>query len=59
MYYCGFSYENAYKLSIPKRIWFINRVAKEIKETKGQKENKDPMTSGQFRDMLPNKLKRI
>jgi len=44
MYYCGFTYGEAKKLPIPQRIWFIHRVVKEIKETRGSRENKDPMT---------------
>ena len=50
MYYGGFSYEEAKTLPIPERMWFINRVVKEIKETKGSKEDTDPMS-----DMMQGK----
>ena len=30
MYYCGFSYSDAYNLPIPQRVWFINRLTKEM-----------------------------
>ena len=61
MYYCGFSHDEAKRLPIPQRIWFINRVVKEIKETRGVKENNDPvMDSMQGKRMnAPRNMQRV
>ncbi len=32
MYYIGFTYQDAYKLPIWKRIWFLERTVKEFKK---------------------------
>jgi hypothetical protein len=36
MYYQGFSYRDAYMLPVWQRIWFIERINKEIKASQGQ-----------------------
>jgi len=40
MYYCGFTYTEAYKLPVYIRTWFVNRVTQELNRTN---ENGDPV----------------
>jgi hypothetical protein len=61
MYYCGFSYSDAKRISIPQRMWFINRVVKEITENKGGKESTDPVadTMQGKRVEAPRNMRRV
>ena len=70
MYYCGFTYSEAYRLPRSERSWFINRVVREMNNTQSQEsENSQqvPMFSNmspEMRTMIgermsaPNKLRR-
>jgi len=35
MYYQGFSYQDAYRLPVWQRVWFIERINKEIEKMQG------------------------
>ena len=63
MYYMGFTYRGAYVLPIYQRKWFINRLAKEIKETNQSKASQsDPSynaLSGKNRSQIPSRLRRF
>lgn len=69
MYYMGFTYEEAYELPVWQRIWFINRLNEEIKQSN---ESKNPATraahdntqeqralSGMSRAQTPARLRRF
>ena len=65
MYYCGFSYEGAYNLPVWQRIWFIERINKEIKRSDGQSrsaQNNTPDARAMMnraRSQVPAKLRRF
>lgn len=39
MYYCGFTYAEAYNLPVPYKKWFIERFIKEMKREDGSAGN--------------------
>jgi len=65
MYYMGFSYSEGYSIPIWQRIWFIERINKEIKESQGQNRSVESNTAdnrslmGRSRGEVPAKLRRF
>jgi hypothetical protein len=65
MYYMGFSYSECYEIPIWQRIWFIERINKEIKESQGQSRAMDTNTPdnrsmmSRSRSQVPAKLRRF
>jgi len=65
MYYMGFTYDEAYRLPLWQREWFIKRINKEIKASQGQSHAPDtnnPETRalmGRARAQVPAKLRRF
>ena len=66
MYYMGFTYVEAYNIPVWQRIWFIERLNKEIKKTNGQQSRaahqNDPETRAlmnRHRSQVPSKLRRF
>ena len=42
VYHMGFSYDNAYKLPVWQRFWFINRLKEEFKQAKEKNSTTSP-----------------
>ncbi len=65
MYYCGFSYHDAYHLPIYQRVWFIERINTEIKRANGQSRAATQNTpdnramQGRARNMVPSNQRRF
>ena len=64
MYYMGFTYTEAYRLPIWQRIWFIQRINKEIKNSNDSRaaHQNDPQTrslKNKMRQQVPAKLRRF
>jgi len=65
MYYMGFSYTESYDLPVWQRVWFIERINKEIKESQGQSRAADQNTPdtrammNRARSQVPSKLRRF
>jgi len=72
MYYMGFGYRDCYLLPVWQRVWFIERINKEIKETNKNNggdgastraaHHNDPSTramQGRHRAQVPAKLRRF
>ena len=61
MYYCGFSHDEAKRLPIPQRLWYMQRVMREIKETRGIKENTDPVSDEMMGKRMgaPRNMRRV
>jgi len=58
MYYLGFTYQDAYNVPIWQRLWFIDRLQKEINKTNNSKaaHHNDPGTrqmQGRHRNQVP------
>jgi hypothetical protein len=64
MYYSGFSHDEAMNLPIWKRKWFVDRLIREISDSKtsrGAHENdvESRVMKGNQRDVVPAKLRRF
>ena len=65
MYYMGFSYQEAYDLAVWQRIWFIQRLNKEINASQGQSHAANANTAdsralmNRARSQVPAKLRRF
>lgn len=67
MYYGGFTYTEAYHLPIWQRIWFIERISKEIKDSgkegeqqsRGHQHPEARALMGRARANVPSKLRRF
>ena len=69
MYYMGFTYEECYRLPVWQRIWFLERLQKEIKAANDAQSGasraahaNDPETRalmGRHRAQVPSKLRRF
>jgi len=69
MYYMGFSYREAYRLPVWQRIWFIERVNKELKDandknstaSRALQHNTPDMRAlqGRGREQVPASLRRF
>ena len=63
MYYQGFSYRDAYKIPIWQRVWFVERIQKEITNQNGEnKGHQDPQTralTGKHRQFAPANQRRF
>ena len=66
MYYGGFGYTEAYTLPIWQRMWFIDRIQKEFKDSNKEQSRaahtNDPQTRammGRARSQVPSKLRRF
>ena len=70
MYYCGFSYKECYNIPIWQRVWFIQRLNKEIKDANDRNgdastraaHHNDSQTrelQGRHRSQVPAKLRRF
>jgi len=69
MYYCGFTYREAYALPVVYKRWFIDRISKEL--SKGQEEQKNTSRAlhqntpdarammGAARAQVPSRLRRF
>lgn len=69
MYYCGFTYREAYALPVAYKRWFIDRISKEL--AKGQDEQKSTSKAlhhntpdarsmmGAARSQVPSRLRRF
>ena len=63
MYYSGFSYRDAYNLPVWQRVWFIERINKEITKSQGQNRGheapQDRATQGKHRAFAPSNQRRF
>lgn len=65
MYYMGFNYTEAYSIPMWQRIWFIERINKEMKKSEGasraahQNTPDDRSMLGRSRSQVPSKLRRF
>ena len=66
MYYVGFSFQDAFKLPVWQRVWFIERTVEEIKKSDGESSkaahNNTPdmrMMKGNARQHVPANLRRF
>lgn len=64
MYYMGFTYNEAMSLPVWQRKWFLDRMIREIKESRGSRSahDNDPGSRelmGMHRNQVPAKLRRF
>jgi len=66
MYYGGFCYQEAYTLPIWQRLWFIERIQKEFKDSNKEQSRAAHTNSPEQRQMMgraraqvPSKLRRF
>jgi hypothetical protein len=69
MYYCGFTYQEAYNLPVPYKRWFIDRTVRELNKGKDNESSQSRalhqnspevrQMQGRARPQVPSRLRRF